>query len=936
MEEQAGKTRKKHICLGILAHVDAGKTTLSEGILYLSGSIRKLGRVDHQDAFLDNYALERARGITIFSKQAELMLTDLPVTLVDTPGHVDFSAEMERTLQILDYAILVISGADGVQGHTETLWRLLERYEIPVFLFINKMDQEGTDRAAILEELERRLDSRCVDFGPADAWTKVGDAPEEVTESGQKKQDPHMVRDMVSKEFWETLAMCDETLLDSYMENGALDVSEIAGAVAMRKVFPCYFGSALKLEGVQELLDGIRRFSVRPAYSQEFAARVFKITRDTQGNRLTHMKITGGSLRVKASLAGRHRDSGEDWEQKVDQIRIYSGNGFRAVPEAEAGTVCAVTGLEYTYAGEGLGAETEAELPLLEPVLSYRIELPPDCDVHHTFLKLRELEEEEPQLHLVWREQLNEIHAHLMGEVQTEVLKSLIRERFGIWVEFGQGNIVYKETIRSAVEGMGHYEPLRHYAEVHLLLEPGERGSGLQFDSRCSEDILDRNWQRLILTHLDEKQHRGVLTGSEITDMRITLLAGRAHLKHTEGGDFRQATYRAVRHGLKCAESVLLEPVYAFRLELPSESVGRAMTDIQRMNGSFAPPEIDGEMAVLLGKAPVSEMWGYQTELLAYTKGRGRLSCTLSGYEECHNAQEVIDAIGYDSEADLDNPTGSVFCAHGAGYVVSWEHVQDYMHVDSGWRPGTEAREAGQNPDAFERNESGQSAGGYADDKELEEIFVRTYGTASQERRHYTKSRRVEAPGSAKPSKQEEMDEYLLVDGYNIIFAWDELKELAKESIEGARGRLADILSNYQGYRNIHIILVFDAYKVEGGRGEVLKYHNIHIVYTKEAETADQYIEKTARVIGRKYHVTVATSDALEQIIILGAGASRMSADGLHEEVELANQEMRKDYLQKPSGTKHRLFDELDEPLRNFLEELRLGRKTLERSGGTE
>ena len=947
----------------MLAHVDAGKTTLSEGILYLAGSIRKLGRVDHQDAFLDNYALERERGITIFSKQAELTLGDTAVTLMDTPGHVDFSAEMERTLQILDYAVLVISGADGVQGHTETLWRLLARYEIPTFLFVNKMDQEGTDRAALMAELGKHLDSRCVDFDPLNA--RAGEAQEMTQDQKEKDKTADgalfgestgtgAAGNMVPEEFWETLAMCDETLLDRYMENGALETEEIADAIAGRKLFPCYFGSALKLQGVRELLDGIRLFCETPLYPQEFGARVFKITRDAQGNRLTHMKITGGALRVKAVLAGRRRDSGEEWEQKADQIRLYSGSGFQAVPEAEAGTVCAVTGLEYTYAGEGLGVEIESELPLLEPVLSYRIELPPESDVHHTFLKLRQLEEEEPELQMVRNEQLGEIHAHLMGEVQTEVLKSLIRERFGIWVEFGQGNIVYKETIRAAVEGMGHYEPLRHYAEVHLLLEPGERGSGLQFDTRCSEDVLDRNWQRLILTHLAEKQHRGVLTGSEITDMRITLLTGRAHLKHTEGGDFRQATYRAVRHGLKCAESVLLEPVYAFRIEVPAESVGRAMADVQKMNGSFAPPEMDGETAVLSGQAPVSEMRGYQTELLAYTKGRGRLSCTLKGYEECHNAQEVIEAIGYDSEADLDNPAGSVFCAHGAGYVVSWEHVQDYMHMDGGWRPGQDLRgfagdgqtgetgaegvrqrEERKGPYGAGVQQSGSSAGSgsaaFADEKELEQIFARTYGTASQERRHYTKSRRVEAPGSARPPRQEPLDEYLLVDGYNIIFAWDELKALAQETIEGARGRLADILSNYQGCRGMHIILVFDAYKVEGGRGEVQKYHNIHIVYTKEAETADQYIEKTARVIGKKYHVTVATSDALEQIIILGAGASRMSADGLHEEVELANREIRKDYLQKPSGTKHLLFDELDGPLREFLEELRLGRGTFER-----
>ena len=922
---------KEHICVGILAHVDAGKTTLSEGILYLAGSIRTLGRVDHQDAFLDNYELERSRGITIFSKQAELMLEDQPVTLMDTPGHVDFSAEMERTLQILDYAVLVISGADGVQGHTETLWRLLERYEIPTFLFINKMDQEGTDREALRKELESRLDSRCVDFGPLNAWTGISDdtagvAPASGTGAHGERSKTDTAGNKIPEEFWETLAMCDETLLDCYMENGALTAAEIADAIAGRKVFPCYFGSALKLEGVRELLDGIRTFGRAPVSSPEFGARVFKITRDAQGNRLTHMRITGGVLRVKMPLTGHGRETGEVWEQKADQIRIYSGSGFRTIAEAQAGTVCAVTGLEHTYAGEGLGAEKESWLPILEPVLSYRVELPPDCDVHHTFLKLRELEEEEPQLRMVWQEQTGEIHAHLMGEVQTEVLKSLIWERFGIRAEFGQGNIVYKETIRCAAEGLGHYEPLRHYAEVHLLLEPGERGSGLQFESRCSEDVLDRNWQRLILTHLEEKQHRGVLTGSEITDMRIILLTGRAHLKHTEGGDFRQATYRAVRHGLKCAESVLLEPVYAFRIEVPSEMVGRAMTDIQRMNGSFAPPEIEGETAVLVGQAPVSEMWGYQTELLAYTKGRGRFSCALKGYEECHNAQEVIDAIGYDSEADMDNPTGSVFCAHGAGFVVSWEHVRDYMHVDSGWRP--DAEEDGQREYEADRLPRESGPAGFVDEKELEQIFARTYGTASQERRHYTKSRRVEAPGSAKPPKREASDEYLLVDGYNIIFAWEELRALARETIEGARGRLADILSNYQGCRGMHIILVFDAYKVEGGHGEVLKYHNIHIVYTKEAETADQYIEKTARVIGKNYHVTVATSDALEQIIILGAGASRMSADDLHEEVERANQEIRRDYLQKSSGTKSRLFDGLDEPLRGFLEELRLGRQT--------
>ncbi|MDO4323322.1 MAG: TetM/TetW/TetO/TetS family tetracycline resistance ribosomal protection protein [Lachnospiraceae bacterium] len=917
---------KKHLCIGILAHVDAGKTTLAEGILYLTGSIRKLGRVDHQDAFLDNFELERARGITIFSKQAELMLGDLPVTLLDTPGHVDFSAEMERTLQILDYAVLVISGADGVQGHVETLWRLLERYQIPVFLFVNKMDQQGTDRAMLLQELTKRLDHRCIDFGP-------------LAERDRKQNGGALPEGW--KDFQENLAMCDESVLERYLEEGDISDEDIAELIAERKVFPCYFGSALKIQGVEELLAGIRSYGRAPDYPEKFGARVYKITRDSQGNRLTHMKITGGTLRVKELLTNR-REPGEDtaagaggsgaeiWEQKADQIRIYSGSGFQPAAEAGAGVVCAVTGLEYTYAGEGLGAETEAELPLLEPVLSYRIELPPECDVHKTFLQLRQLEEEEPELHIVWDEQLGEIHAQLMGEVQIEVLKNIIRQRFGIWVEFGSGSIVYKETIEAPVEGMGHFEPLRHYAEVHLLLEPAERGSGLQFASDCSEDVLSRNWQRLILTHLEEKQHRGVLTGSEITDMRITLIAGRAHQKHTEGGDFRQATYRAVRHGLKRAKSILLEPVYEFSLEVPAESVGRAMADIQKMYGSFEPPVIEGETAVLKGQAPVVTMRGYQTELAAYTKGRGRLLCTLKGYEECHNAEEVIAERGYDSEADLDNPTGSVFCAHGAGFVVSWDKVQEYMHVESGWSTENEAA-----PEVPEETGSGRayaSPGGPAvDEKELEEIFARTYGAVPRKRNHYTKSRRVESPGgSRRPAAREAADEYLLVDGYNIIFAWDDLKELAKTNIDAARDKLMDVMCNYQGYKKNHLILVFDAYKVTGGRGEVFQYHNIHVVYTKEAETADQYIEKTVREIDKKYHVTVATSDALEQIIILGAGAARMSAAGLLEEVELMKQDIRANYLEKQTGGKNYLFDHLDDSMNDFMEDVRLGRRTLE------
>lgn len=938
------KKSGKHICTGILAHVDAGKTTLAEGILYLTGSIRRLGRVDHQDAFLDNFELERERGITIFSKQAQIMLEDIPVTLMDTPGHVDFAAEMERTLQILDYAILVISAPDGVQGHVETLWRLLDRYEIPVFLFVNKMDQSGTDRALLMQELEKRLDGRCMDFGPL---------------VRQKK----MPESSLPEEFFEDLAMCDEEILEYYLENGTIGKEQIVRLIAQRKVFPCYFGSALKLQGVEELLEGLHDYMQQKEYGSAFGARIFKITRDGQGNRLTHMKITGGCLSVKDVLTNRKReDAGESrnaqnesaerpevWEQKVNQIRIFSGSSFETVLQAEAGTVCAVTGLDYTYAGEGLGDETQAGVPLLEPVLSYRIEIPPECDVHKTFLQLRQLEEEEPQLHIVWEEQTGEIHAQLMGEVQIGVLKRLIRERFGIWVEFGEGNIVYKETIAESVEGVGHFEPLRHYAEVHLLLEPAERGSGMQFEAACSEDVLDKNWQRLILTHLEEKQHRGVLTGSEITDMRITLIAGRAHQKHTEGGDFRQATYRAVRHGLRCARSILLEPVYEFQIEVPQEAVGRVMADVQKMGGEFEPPQIGVETAVVCGSAPVVTMRGYQTELIAYTKGRGRMTCTLKGYEPCHNAEEVIAARGYDPEADVGNPTGSVFCAHGAGYVVSWDRVRDYMHVESGWKAECEQTESiGMRPrDAAGTGEGADTvrerkrAGGYglttAADKELEEIFARTYGSSKRDedgrkKSPYKKSRRIEfSEGSARQSAQvKAAEEYLLVDGYNIIFAWDDLKELAKINIDAARDRLMDILCNYQGYKKCRLILVFDAYKVSGGQGEVLRYHNIHVVYTKEAETADQYIEKTVRKIGRDYHVTVATSDALEQIIIFGAGAARLSAAGLLEEIELMQKDIRSNYLTGQSGGRNYLFDHLDDSMNELMDDVRLGKRSFE------
>ena len=886
---------KQHICIGLLAHVDAGKTTLAESLLYHTGAIRKMGRVDHQNAFLDTYELERARGITIFSKQAGFTLGDREVVLLDTPGHVDFSAEMERTLQILDYAVLIIGGTDGVQGHVETLWRLLRQYKIPVFLFINKMDQDGANSAEILKELQGRLDEKCIDF--------TASQPQE--------------------EFMENLAMCDETVLETYLEEGEISEEQIRELIARRKVFPCYFGSALKSQGIQEFLEGLETYMKVPDYPDAFGAKVYKISRDEKGSRLTHMKITGGSLKVKQVL------SGEDWEEKADQIRIYSGAGFEAVKEAPAGSVCAVTGLTRTHAGQGLGIEQTSGEPLLIPVLNYEIQLPEECDVHQMFLKLRQLEEEEPELHIVWNPQLNEIHAQVMGEVQIEILKNMIQERFGISVEFGSGNIVYKETIEEPVEGTGHFEPLRHYAEVHLLLEPGEPGSGLEFAVSCSEDMLDKNWQRLILTHLEEKAHKGVLTGSDITDMKITLVAGKAHLKHTEGGDFRQATYRAVRQGLRKARSVLLEPVYEYRLEVPSDMVGRAMTDIQKMYGTFQGPEIEGEMSVLTGVAPVVTMGGYQSEVTAYTRGRGRLFCTLKGYQPCHNAEEVIEAAGYEPDADMENPTGSIFCAHGAGFVVNWDEVDTYAHIQ------TELGLEETDQETIMKTQPAQPYKSFdeirLDQEELEEIFTRTYGPIRRERNAFQKaSRTVTAPASPRKSKPKEPEkEYLLVDGYNIIFAWEDLNELAKVNIEGARNKLMDILCDYQGYKKYTLILVFDAYKVEGGQGSVQKYHNIHVVYTKEAETADQYIEKTVHEIGKKYHVTVATSDALEQVIILGQGADRLSARNLREEIQRMKEEIREDYLEKQKKSGTYLFDHLPEELSDLMEDVRLGRKTL-------
>ena len=905
---------EKQITMGILAHVDAGKTTLSEGILYTCKAIRKLGRVDHQDAFLDTNTLERNRGITIFSKQAECTLGEFGMTFLDTPGHVDFSAEMERTLQVLDYAILVISGADGVQGHTETLWRLLSRYQIPVFLFINKMDQPGTDREALLAEVKEKLDANCVEFSA----------------------------DQTDEEWKEQVAVCDEQVMEAYLEGEEISREQIRQMIRERKLFPCYFGSALKMTGVEEFLDDLKLRIRETSYPETFGAKIYKITRDNQGERLTHMKITGGTLKVKSVLSnGRPGETGEGiWQEKVNQIRIYSGEKYTMVSEVKAGTVCAVTGLTATYPGQGLGSEQASDMPVLEPVLSYRIGLPEEVNVHQALLQLRQLEEEEPLLHIVWNGTLGEIYAQVMGEVQIEILKSLIKERFGMTVTFDEGNIVYKETILEPVEGIGHFEPLRHYAEVHLLLEPGETGSGLTFATDCSEDVLDRNWQRLILTHLEEREHKGVLLGAPITDMKITLLTGRAHIKHTEGGDFRQATYRAVRQGLRKAKSQLLEPYYEFRLEVPSEQVGRSMTDIQKMLGEFDTPKTEGEMTVLTGSAPVVTMRDYQKEVISYTSGRGRLSCTLKGYYPCHNQEEVVEAVGYDPEADLENPTGSVFCAHGAGFVVNWDQVEEYMHVESGWNAPAGQETKPEKP-VTAKNWKEENEKYLATEKELEEIFERTYGPirklgeeppAGRSVKGWKKSRRDPLEGYGKSTsdyKQKKTPdgekEYLLVDGYNIIFAWEDLKELAAVNIDGAREKLMDILCNYQGFKKSTLILVFDAYKVKGNPGSVETYHNIHVVYTKEAETADQYIEKTVHEIGRKYRVTVATSDQLEQVIILGQGGQRMSARELLEDVIEVSHQIRETARQKSSSEKNYLFDHLDEETATRMERIRLG-----------
>ena len=917
--------KEKRLVIGILAHVDAGKTTLAEAFLYLSGALRKAGRVDHQDAFLDHFALERQRGITIFSKQALFHWErpereeTLQVTLLDTPGHVDFSAEMERTLQVLDLAVLVVSGADGVQGHTLTLWGLLKRYGIPTFLFVNKMDQEGTDRERLLHELRERLDPACVALDGGEA------------------------------QFLEEMSLCSEDLMEEYLETGNISRESLEDAIADRLLFPVCFGSALRMEGVEALLDGMLSYAPQPEYSEKFGARVFKISRDKQGNRLTHVKVTGGRLLAKQTLST---------SEKVDQIRLYNGLSFETLQEVKAGDVCALAGLKETFVGQGIGYEREDALPSLEPVLTYGVKLPEDYDPVTALGLFRQMEEEEPLLRVRWQERAKEIHVSVMGEVQTEILKSLMMERYGLEVSFENGSIVYKETLAEPVLGVGHYEPLRHYAEVQLLMEPIERGSGLQFASYVSEDDLDKNWQRLIMTHLEERTHPGVLTGSEVTDLRISIVDGRAHEKHTEGGDFRQATFRAIRQGLRNGRCILLEPVYAFRLELPQDCVGRAMSDITRKGGSFEPPEIYGDTAILTGTASVASMWDYAREVVSYTKGMGKLSLTVKGYEPCQEPKEVISRIGYDPEGDLDNPTSSVFCSHGAGTLVPWDEVYGWAHLPlhtgfleaaKRWQEmgdlgnsaerdmndgecsealknstqDQEIRVAGE-ATVFSAKPRDSQDSGYISQEEIDAIFAQGRKNQNRKendkhgyRRYHRGNRRVDASSTAstgsgaatvqgkdgasnqrtgKTNMQAQKENCMLVDGYNVIHAWPELSDLMAMNIGSARDRLIREMSDYQGYVGGTLILVFDAYKVKGNPGTVEQADNIYVVYTKEAETADQYIEKTVHQMASKYRITVATSDGLEQIIIWGDGASRMSSLGLKADLEQRRKQAREDY----------------------------------------
>lgn len=893
----------KNIVAGILAHVDSGKTTLSEAMLYQAGQIRKLGRVDHQDTYLDTDSQEKDRGITIFSKQAELAYADMHIALLDTPGHVDFGTEMERTLQVLDYVVLVINGMDGVQSHTETLWKLLERYGIPVFIFVNKMDMTGYDRDYLMDNIRHRLSDGCVDF--------------------------------LCEDSGEQIAMCDEAMLEHFLETGANDEQDVVNAIAGRKLFPCYFGSALKNEGVSELLDSMNRYVVEPVRGEEFGARVFKIGRDDKGERLTYMKVTGGVLKLKDVLTLRN-SQGEESHEKVNQIRVYSGAKYDMVTQVPAGCVCAVPGLVNTYGRQGIGACPDGELPSLEPVLSYKVMYSTDVDAVTMVSKLRLLEEEDPQLQVQWNETAGEIYIKVMGQVQLEVVAQMVRDRFGIAITYGQGRISYKETIAAPVMGVGHFEPLRHYAEVHLLLEPMENGSGMCFDSICSEDVLDKNWQRLILTHLQEREFRGVLTGSPITDMKISITAGRAHQKHTEGGDFRQATYRAVRQGLMMAESILLEPVYAFKIEVPQEYAGRVLADIVKMSGTMDGQEISGETTVITGHAPVYTMREYYSELTAFSRGTGRLQVDIDGYQPCHNTEEVLAERHYDPELDRFNPSSSVFCAHGAGYLVDWYDVYENMHVKED--PGFEiSGQLGYTEDGYAMdipvNRPGKSVSEMSiTDEELSEIFARTFGgdykdkdvalngrfrrTTSEYKVNgqYNKSqsrdrqpgngplvgsrpadRGIATPGAFKRRKSGE--DYVIVDGYNVIFAWDTLRELSEHNIDSARGKLMDILSNYQGYMNCKLIVVFDGYKVKDNKGERFPYDDIEVVYTKEGETADAHIEKLTHELARKHKVTVVTSDGLEQIVTMGQGAIRMSSRDFKLEVERVNEHLRENYL---------------------------------------
>lgn len=855
--------KMKKIVIGVLAHVDSGKTTLSEALLYQSGSIKKLGRVDHRDSYLDTSSLERDRGITIFSKQAVVKYKDTQFTLLDTPGHVDFSAETERTLQVLDYAVLVISATDGIQSHTRTLWKLLSKYNVPCFLFINKMDLNGADQERIMAELKAKFSDGCVDFGCSD-----------------------------EPEFYENIALCDEKLLNQYYENNTVEKEDIIHAVKNRKIFPCSFGSALKLNGVSEFLQCLYDYTDMPEYSDKFSAKVYKISED-KGQRLTHLKITGGRLRVREILQSDKNHNAE----KVNQIRIYSGEKFNTADEVSAGTICAVTGISFTRPGDGLGAEKNAGLPVLEPVFTYRMILPDGADTHTALEKMRILENEDPQLKVIWNERLGEIQVQLMGDIQLEILQSVLKKRFGMHITFSKGNIIYKETISNTVEGIGHFEPLRHYAEVHLLMKPGKRDSGLIFKTDCKEDILDKNWQRLILTHLYEKTHIGVLTGSPITDMEITLVSGKAHPKHTEGGDFRQATYRAVRQGLRSAECLLLEPVYEFTLEVPAENVGRAMSDIQRMSGNFNLPETLGECSIISGTAPVSTMYDYARDVMQYTHGSGKLMCSLKGYEPCHNTAQVIEEIGYDCDGDTDNPCDSVFCSHGSGYIVRWNEVKSHMHLPGILSVPKNNSAAGKRQKVLSSYRNRNDL--FALDKELMQIFEQTYGPIKNRSNHrgqnhftFTESTKKKKNKTA-PLPRYEGTEYLLVDGYNVIFSWDKLKALAQDNIDGARNALINILCNYQGYKKCEVILVFDAYKVKGNAREVEEVNNITIVYTKEAETADMYIEKASYKLAKNNKVRVVTSDALEQLIILASGALRVSSREFLYEIQQAEEDIR-------------------------------------------